>query len=59
MVGNIVVPGKHVVKIQLDKKFQAAYDEHTVSRLPLNRENDEGEADKEASTAEQTAASTQ
>ena len=39
LVGNIVVPGKHVVKIQLDKKFQAAYDEHTVRKLPLKKEN--------------------
>ena len=33
-VGCIVVPGQHVVKIQLDKKFQAEYDEHTKPKLP-------------------------
>ena len=34
LVGNIVVPGRHLVKIQLDKKFQALYDEHTQPKLP-------------------------
>jgi len=33
LVGNIVIPGRHLVKIQLDKKFQALYDEHTKPRL--------------------------
>lgn len=27
LVGTIVVPGKHVVKIQLDHKFEALYQE--------------------------------
>ena len=34
MMGNLVVPGHHVVKIQLDRKFQAQYDEHTKPKLP-------------------------
>ena len=40
MAGSIVVPGKHVQKIQLDKKFQALYDEHTVRKLPLKEEDE-------------------
>ena len=38
-VGSIVVPGHHVVKIQLDKKFQAEYDEHTRPKLPPKKAN--------------------
>mmetsp|Transcript_23060 Transcript_23060/g.27035 ORF Transcript_23060/g.27035 Transcript_23060/m.27035 type:complete len:86 (-) Transcript_23060:46-303(-) len=33
LVGNIVVPGKHLRKIELDKRFQAEYDEHTKPKL--------------------------
>ena len=52
MVGNIVVPGQHVVKIQLDKKFQAAYDEHTVRKLPLKVEEQKEEESKAEETEE-------
>ena len=33
MAGNIVVPGKHVVKVYLDAKFQALFDQHTVRKM--------------------------
>ena len=26
--GNIVIPGKHVVRIQLDHRFQSLFDKH-------------------------------
>jgi len=40
-VGNIVVPGPHLVKIELDKQFQAAYDEHTKPKLKPQTESPE------------------
>jgi len=33
-VGSIVIPRKHVVKVQLDSKFQRLYDQHTKPRVP-------------------------
>ncbi len=33
MAGNIVVPGKHVVKVSLDAKFQALFDQHTLRKI--------------------------
>jgi small nuclear ribonucleoprotein (snRNP)-like protein len=37
MAGNIVVPGKHVVKVCLDNKFQALFDRHTVKKTDLSQ----------------------
>ena len=33
MMGSIVVPGSHVVRIGLDRKFQAIFDESRKRRL--------------------------
>ena len=33
-VGSVVIPRKHVTKIQLDHKLQKLYDAETARRLP-------------------------
>lgn len=37
-VGSIVIPRKHVTKIQLDRKFQRLYDAETEPKLPKAQE---------------------
>ena len=50
-VGSVVIPRQHVLKIQLDKKFQRLYDEETKPRLVKS----EDEADNEPANSEEPA----
>ena len=52
LMGNIVVPGKQIVKISLDKKFQAEYDKHTVRVFtPKPKADDASETTADTSQA--------
>jgi small nuclear ribonucleoprotein (snRNP)-like protein len=52
-VGSIVITRKHIVKVQLDKKFQRLYDQHTKPRLPKITEA-KSEATTDAASVEES-----